>query len=92
MLLRIQKMVIEVQFIWNPANVGVKGNEQADKLAKKALKEDDSKVIKVAMVENTCQNELDTDNKGIHYHNIQKSVNFKQFSRKYRNRKSSLQD
>ncbi len=50
MLFRLQRMGIEVQFFWILAHMGLKDslNEQADKLAKKALKEYDNKVIKVA--------------------------------------------
>ncbi len=48
MLLRLQRIGIEVQFCWVPDHMGVKGNEQADKLAKRALKVYDNKLIKVA--------------------------------------------
>ena len=38
MLLRIERNGTSLQFCWVPAHVGLKGNEEADKMAKSALK------------------------------------------------------
>ncbi|XP_030285229.1 uncharacterized protein LOC115588649 [Sparus aurata] len=39
-LFRIHKAGYEVGFLWVPAHMGVKGNEEADEMAKKAVKEE----------------------------------------------------
>ncbi len=36
-LFELKQSIIEVKFIWVPAHVGIKGNEEADELAKQAV-------------------------------------------------------
>lgn len=47
-LFRIQKMQLMVRFVWVPAHIGVEGNEMADKVAKRALR-NERKQISVKM-------------------------------------------
>ncbi len=46
-MLRKQRVGTDVQFCWVPAHVGVKGNEKADEIAKRALKLNDNEIMKV---------------------------------------------
>ena len=40
LLAHLRNLEIAVQLCWVPAHIGIKGNEVADKIAKKALKQD----------------------------------------------------
>ncbi len=82
---RITNQGGRVQFMWVPAHVGVKGNEQVDELAKRALKKGNIEMqIKISKAEvksfiwektnQIWQERWDREEKGRHLYQIQKSV------------------
>ncbi len=82
---RITNQGGQVQFMWVPAHVGVKGNEQVDELAKRALKKGNIEMqIKISKAEvksiiwektnQIWQERWDREEKGRHLYQIQKSV------------------
>ncbi len=95
-MLRIQRAGTDVQFCWVPAHIGVEGNEKADEIAKRALKLNENEIMKIPYwkgeaksliikaVRDLWQKKWDTDNKGRHYYNIQKSITVKTFKGKCR--------
>lgn len=84
-LFELKQIKIEVQFMWVPAHVGIKGNEEADKLAKQVVDEDRveielshslkeiKSVIKEEMIKK-WQQYWDNESKGRHLYAIQKKV------------------
>lgn len=92
-ILRIQKVVIVVQFCGVPAHVGEEGNEKVDEIAKRVLELNDDEIMKVPIgkgeaklfireaVKDSWQSERDTDIKGRHCYRIEKSIKLVGFSR-----------
>uniref|UniRef100_A0A3Q3BE46 Reverse transcriptase domain-containing protein n=1 Tax=Kryptolebias marmoratus TaxID=37003 RepID=A0A3Q3BE46_KRYMA len=94
-LFRIQNMGMMVIFVWVPAHIGVDGNEKADKMAKRAIKNPVSITVKISKSEGKSiakenlmkvwQKRWDEDKKGRWFYKIQGKVGEKRNGR--RNRK-----
>uniref|UniRef100_A0A3Q2ZQ74 Reverse transcriptase domain-containing protein n=1 Tax=Kryptolebias marmoratus TaxID=37003 RepID=A0A3Q2ZQ74_KRYMA len=92
---RIQKMGLVVVFVWVPAHIGVLGNEMADRMAKREIKNPISIIVKISKSEGrsivkeklmkTWQNRWDRGKTGRWFHEIQKMVGERSHGR--RNRK-----
>ncbi len=82
---RIANQGGQVKFMWVPAHVGVRGNERADELAKRALKKGSVEMqLSVSKAEVKCviwgkanqlwQERWDREEKGRHLYQVQRSV------------------
>uniref|UniRef100_A0A671QEF9 Reverse transcriptase domain-containing protein n=1 Tax=Sinocyclocheilus anshuiensis TaxID=1608454 RepID=A0A671QEF9_9TELE len=99
-LFRIRQSGLMVNFLWVPSHMGVEGNEEADHLAKQALRHAQID-IKVSMskaevkglianeIRKKWQKEWDSGTKGRHFHHIQEKV-AGQERRKFGNRKEDV--
>ena len=93
-LLGLHRGGIEVQFCWVPAQKGLAGNASADKLAKKAVKQQieiqvligkgEGKAIVKKKGMEIWQRRWDEDQKGRGYYKIQKSVTIKDYNERNR--------
>ncbi len=81
----LKQISIKVQFLWVPAHIGLKGNEEADNLAKKAIEQETVDIqipfsrseIKSIIKKNIWklwQQLWDKDTKGRHLYQIQSTV------------------
>ena len=99
-LYRLFRIGIKVCFCWVPAHVGIKGNEEADKTAKIALKmtevlmvpfgKGEAKSLLKKEMNKKWQNRWDSDNKGRTYYNIQRDVSAQGVTRENRREETVL--
>ena len=91
LLANIRNLGIIVQFCWVPAHIGIKGNEMADKIAKKALEKEhidikvplgkgEAKSIIKNETMQKWQDEWESDPKARQYHKVQSQVGGKRVS------------
>ena len=91
LLANIRNLGIIVQFWWVPAHIGIKGNEMADKIAKKALEKEhidikvplgkgEAKSIIKNETMQKWQDEWESDPKARQYHKVQSQVGGKRVS------------
>ncbi|KAI2644425.1 hypothetical protein H4Q32_024564 [Labeo rohita] len=84
-MMAIIRLQIDVRFCWVPVHVNVRGNDKADKIAKKSTRMSDTinipfgkgeakTIIKKGMMKK-WQERWDTDKSGRKYYSIQKSIN-----------------
>lgn len=85
LLLHFRNLGIIIQFCWVPAHTGIKGNEEADKIAKKMLtnkyigikvplgKDEAKSIIKSESMQR-WQTDWEAEFNARHYHKIQKNV------------------
>ena len=85
MLLQLKNLGISIQFCWVPAHIGIKGNEEADNIAKKMLEnkyiginvpmgKGEAKSIIKSVIIQKWQREWEAEFNARHYHKSQKNV------------------
>lgn len=86
LLFRLQKLLIQVEFLWVPAHKGIKGNEIADKAARECLtrterdikvpiSKSETKTVIKEYVRKIWQENWTKEHKGRHLYKIQPTIN-----------------